>query len=91
MILDGNPEFGVELAADRLRQESPRPAGRAATRSSGRRMRRRILRQALAQPAGHSVVQAVVDPNEPPMPGKITTGTGHAFREGACARAKRTR
>jgi pyruvate dehydrogenase (quinone) len=31
-----------------------------------------VLREALAH-HGPTVVQAVVDPNEPPMPGKITT------------------
>jgi len=32
----------------------------------------KVLREALAH-NGPTVVQAVVDPNEPPMPGKITT------------------
>ena len=39
-----------------------------------------MLRQALAHP-GPAVVQAVVDPNEPPMPGNITTEQALKFAE----------
>ena len=71
IILEGNPEFGVELEPidfEKLAEacnikgytlERPEDAERA-------------LRVAL-QHKGPSLVQAVVDPNEPPMPGKITT------------------
>jgi len=37
-----------------------------------------VLRQALAH-SGPSVVQAIVDPNEPPMPGKVTTDQAIQF------------
>jgi pyruvate dehydrogenase (quinone) len=39
-----------------------------------------VLRQALAHP-GPAVVQAVVDPNEPPMPGKVSTEQAVKFGE----------
>jgi pyruvate dehydrogenase (quinone) len=71
MILEGNPEFGVELepidfamvatacGAQGFTIERPEDA-------------EGVLREALAH-KGPTVVQAIVDPNEPPMPGKITT------------------
>jgi len=37
---------------------------------------------------GPSVVQAIVDPNEPPMPGKITTEQAYKFVK-ALARGQR--
>ena len=46
-----------------------------------------ILREALAH-RGPTVVQAVVDPNEPPMPGKITTEQALHFAK-ALARGQR--
>jgi pyruvate dehydrogenase (quinone) len=51
MILDGNPEFGVEL--------EPIDFAKVAEACGARE--------------GPSVIQAVVDANEPPMPGKIKT------------------
>jgi len=39
-----------------------------------------VLRQALSAP-GPAVVQAVVDPNEPPMPGNVTTEQALKFAE----------
>ena len=48
-----------------------------------------VLRAALAHP-GPAVVQAVVDPNEPPMPGKITTEQALHFAE-ALAKGQRDR
>ena len=82
MVFEGNPEFGVRPAADRLRQvrrgraASPgftleRP--RTPTASSARRS---------ASP-GPALVQCVVDPNEPPMPGHATTKQAIKFRRGA--------
>ena len=37
-----------------------------------------MLREALAHP-GPAIVEAVVDPNEPPLPGKITTEQAWQF------------
>ena len=37
------------------------------------------------------VIEAVVDPNEPPMPARADPGSGLRVRQGAAARAPRTR
>jgi len=79
MVLDGNPEFGVELqpidfagvamncGAAGFTIENPRDAAG-------------VLKEALAH-RGPAVVQAVVDPNEPPMPGKVSTEQAIKFAE----------
>ena len=71
MILDGNPQFGVDLQPI----EFARIADACGVR--GFILERpedaeRVLREALSHP-GPTLVEAVVDPNEPPMPGKATT------------------
>jgi pyruvate dehydrogenase (quinone) len=71
MILDGNPEFGVELEPIDFAKVAEACGARGFTIERPQDAER-ILRDALNHP-GPSVVQAVVDPNEPPMPGKITT------------------
>ena len=88
MILEGNPEFGVELAADRFCAWWRRLAEPRVSPSNGRRTQSDVLREALAHD-GPTVVQAVVDPNEPPMPGKITTEQAMHFAK-ALARGRRT-
>ena len=79
MVIEGNPEFGVRAAADRLRL--PR-AGLRRRRLYSRRPGQceSVLRQAFAQP-GPVVVEAVVDPNEPPLPGNITVEQSIHFAE----------
>ena len=88
MVLEGNPEYGVELqpidfeayakacGAGGFTIEKPKDAAK-------------VLRAALDHP-GPAVVQAVVDPNEPPFPGKITTKQALHFAE-ALARGERDR
>jgi pyruvate dehydrogenase (quinone) len=71
MVLDANPEFGVEL------QPIDFAAFARACGAEGYTIERPeeaepVLRQALAH-RGPAVIQAVVDPNEPPLPGKIST------------------
>jgi pyruvate dehydrogenase (quinone) len=71
MVLNANPSFGVEL------QPIDFAAFATACGAAGYTVERpeeceAVLREALATP-GPAVVQAVVDPNEPPMPGKLTT------------------
>jgi len=79
MALEGNPEFGVELqpidfagfamncGAAGFTIERPEDA--AAT-----------LRQALEH-EGPALIQAIVDPNEPPMPGQVNTEQALKFAE----------
>jgi pyruvate dehydrogenase (quinone) len=71
MILEGNPEFGVELEPIDFAMVAQGCGARGFTIERPEDAER-VLREALAH-RGPSVVQAVVDPNEPPMPGKATT------------------
>lgn len=71
MILDGNPQFGVELEPiDFAAVAKACGAGGYTIEEPGQA--ESVLREALAYD-GPAVIQCVVDPNEPPMPGKITT------------------
>jgi pyruvate dehydrogenase (quinone) len=79
MVFLGNPEFGVDLQPiDHVKLaeacgargfciDNPAEAGR-------------IMREALNTP-GPVVIEAVVDPNEPPMPPKITRDQALKFAE----------
>ena len=88
MVLGGTPEFGVEL------QPIDFAAFAKACGAGGFTIDRpedaeRILKEALAYP-GPAVVQAVVDPNEPPLPGKISMAQTLHFVE-ALARGEHNR
>ncbi|MGH9625769.1 MAG: thiamine pyrophosphate-dependent enzyme, partial [Bryobacteraceae bacterium] len=86
MVLDANPEFGVELepidfvgiakacGIGGFRLEKPQDA-------------ESVLRDALNYP-GPALVEAVVDPNEPPLPGKIKSDQALHFAE-ALARGEK--
>ena len=79
MVFLGNPEYGVELepidhvklaeacGARGVRIEDPAECGRQ-------------LREALVMPSP-VVIEAVVDPNEPPMPPKVTRDQALKFAE----------
>lgn len=79
MVEDSNPEFGVDLqpidfarfaeacGAGGFTLENPKDA-------------ETVLKQALAH-NGPAVVQAVVDPNEPPLPGNINSKQALHFAE----------
>ncbi len=71
MILEGNPEFGVELEPIDFAKVAEACGARGFTLERPQDAEH-VLREAL-NTQGPSVVQAVVDPNEPPMPGKATT------------------
>ena len=79
MILEGNPEYGVELQPIDFAKvaEACGAAGYTVDRPEDVE---RILSEALRHD-GPAVIQAVVDPNEPPMPGKITTHQAIKFAE----------
>ena len=86
LAMEGNPQFGVQLqpidfalyatacGATGYTVEDPKQVGH-------------VLQQAFAQP-GPVVVQAIVDPLEPPLPGQITTAPGVTVWKSARARAE---
>jgi pyruvate dehydrogenase (quinone) len=77
MILEGNPEYGVELQPIDFAKVAEACGARGYTIERPEDAER-ILRQALSH-FGPVVVEAVVDPNEPPMPGKVTTDQAFKF------------
>ena len=80
MVEDANPEFGVELQPIDFAKvaEACGAAGFTLERPEDAE---HILRSALEHD-GPAVVQCVVDPNEPPLPGKITIKQAMNFAEG---------
>lgn len=77
MILEGNPEFGVELQPIDFEKAAEAFGLRGFTINRPEEAEG-VLRAALDHD-GPTLVQAVVDPNEPPMPGKITTEQAYKF------------
>ena len=71
MILEGNPQFGVELQPIDFAKVAE-ACGVAGYTIEHPEDAERILAEALRH-SGPAVIQAVVDPNEPPMPGKVNT------------------
>jgi len=69
MVLDANPEFGVDLQPINFAKYAE-AVGAPGYTIENPKDAERILREALAQ-NGPVVIQAVVDPNEPPMPGNV--------------------
>jgi pyruvate dehydrogenase (quinone) len=79
MVLEGNPQFGVELQPIDFAAYA-RACGAAGFRIERPEEAEGTLREALAC-EGPAVVEAVVDPNEPPLPGNITTKQALHFAE----------
>ena len=77
MILEGNPEYGVELEPIDFAMVAKACGVRGFTIERPEDAES-VLRQALSHD-GPTLVQAVVDPNEPPMPGKVTTEQAYKF------------
>ncbi len=71
MVIEGNPQFGVELQPIDF-EAYAKACGAGGFTIEDPKDAEKTLERALAHP-GPAVVQAVVDANEPPMPGKITT------------------
>jgi pyruvate dehydrogenase (quinone) len=88
MVLEGNPQFGVELQPIDFAGVAM-ACGAAGYTIEEPAQAEAVLREALAHP-GPAVVQAVVDPQEPPMPGKITTDQAWEFAK-ALARGEKGR
>jgi len=79
LVMEGKPEFGVELQPIDFAAHA-QACGAAGYTITEPGQAEAVLREALAHP-GPAVVQAVVDGNEPPMPGKITTQQAIKFAE----------
>ena len=77
MILEGNPEYGVELQPIDFAKVADACGARGYTIERPEDAEK-ILRRALSH-SGPVVIEAVVDPNEPPMPGKVTTEQAYKF------------
>jgi len=79
MVMEGNPEFGVELQPIDFAGVAT-CCGAAGYTIEDPEQAESILRQALSHP-GPALVQAVVDPNEPPLPGNVTSEQAFKFAE----------
>ncbi|MGH9692064.1 MAG: thiamine pyrophosphate-dependent enzyme [Candidatus Acidiferrales bacterium] len=79
MVMEGNPEFGVELQPIDFAGIA-KSCGAAGYTIEEPEQAKSILREALAC-KGPAVVQAVVDANEPPLPGNVTSEQAFKFAE----------
>jgi pyruvate dehydrogenase (quinone) len=88
IAFEGNPQYGVELHPIEFAAFA-RACGAAGYVVSDPALVGSVLREAFAHP-GPAVVEAVVDPHEPPLPGKITTDQAWQFTK-ALARGQKDR
>jgi pyruvate dehydrogenase (quinone) len=88
MVLEGNPQFGVELQPIDF-EAYAKACGAGGFTAEHPKDIEKTLKAALAHP-GPAVVQAVVDAEEPPMPGKISTEQAIHFAK-ALARGEKDR
>jgi pyruvate dehydrogenase (quinone) len=88
MVLNANPQYGVELQPIDFAAYA-RAVGAAGYTIDDPAQCESTLRAALSEP-GPAIIEAVVDPNEPPLPGKISTEQAVHFSE-ALARGERKR
>lgn len=88
IAMEGNPQYGVQLHPIDF-QKFAESCGAAGYTVDDPSQVGQVLRQAFDHP-GPAVVQAVVDPNEPPLPGKITTEQAWLFAK-ALARGQKDR
>jgi pyruvate dehydrogenase (quinone) len=79
MVLSANPEFGVNLQPIDFAAYA-RACGAAGYCIEDPRQCETVLREAFAQP-GPAVIEAVVDANEPSLPGRIKTQQAVHFAE----------
>jgi pyruvate dehydrogenase (quinone) len=88
MVLEGNPQYGVELQPIDF-EAYAKACGAGGFTVEKPKDIEKVLKAALDYD-GPAVVQAVVDPNEPPMPGKISTEQALHFAK-AMARGEKDR
>jgi pyruvate dehydrogenase (quinone) len=79
MVLDATPQFGVQLQPIDFAAYA-RACGAGGFTVDDPAQLASVLGQAFAHP-GPAIVEAVIDPNEPPMPGKISTEQAWNFAE----------
>jgi pyruvate dehydrogenase (quinone) len=79
LVMEAEPDFGVDLQPIDFAAFA-RSCGAAGFTIERPGDAESILRQALAHP-GPAVIEAVVDPNEPPLPGNITAEQALHFAE----------
>jgi pyruvate dehydrogenase (quinone) len=79
MVFEGNPEFGVDLQPIDFAAYA-RACGAGGFTVDDPEKVESVLREAFAHP-GPALVQAVVDPNEPALPGHITMTQTWKFAE----------
>ena len=79
IVLEGNPQFGVELQPIDFAAYA-RACGAGGFTIEDPATAPAILREALEYD-GPAVVQAVIDPNEPPLPGNVTVKQAVKFGE----------
>jgi pyruvate dehydrogenase (quinone) len=77
LAFEGNPQYGVELQPIDFAAFAQSCGAAGLTVEDPHRVHE-VLRQAFSMP-GPVVVQAVIDPFEPPLPGKITTDQAWQF------------
>jgi pyruvate dehydrogenase (quinone) len=78
-VMEGNPQFGVELQPIDFAMYAE-ACGIPGFTLDDPAKADEVVRRAFAQP-GPALIQAVVDPNEPPLPGQITTQQSIKFAE----------
>jgi len=88
MVMEGNPQFGVQLHPIDFAGFA-RACGAAGYTVDDPHQVDGVLQEAFTHP-GPALVEAVVDPNEPPMPGKIKMSQALHFAE-ALARGQKDR
>lgn len=79
IVFEGNPEFGVQLQPIDFAGYAMN-CGAAGFTINRPEEAESVLREALTH-RGPAVIQAVVDANEPPMPGQVTTEQAIKFAE----------
>ena len=88
IAMEGNPQFGVQLHPIDFAVFAQACGAPGYTVEDPKQVRS-VLELAFAHP-GPALVEAIVDPNEPPLPGKITTEQAWHFAE-ALARGQKGR
>jgi pyruvate dehydrogenase (quinone) len=79
IVFEGNPDFGIDLQPIDFAGYA-KNCGAAGFTIERPEDAESVLREALAH-RGPAIIQAVVDPNEPPMPGQLTTDQAIKFAE----------